>query len=280
MLEITKQLYEDLLSKLENTDRERDQERLLPGPCLDLIRGVIDQLKEKLKTWSFGNEEEEILFFKSALPSVLSLLIYYTEKFEMESVRFVRTPKWMLEYCELTYWRMENFFKENAEFFRYWLSGDTGLDAHYFLRSGFLNQGKKDLMSSLMDSGLGAFNSIRVATILAYRRLEQDIRNIFPHKEGTAATETEETKLEWTDSKTGLIELIYSLREQGAFNNGKADVKTITDYFENAFSVSLGNVSKYFQEILRRKTGRANYIDKLKDKLLGRIEEIEEGHVR
>jgi len=122
--------------------------------------------------------------------------------------------------------------------------------------------------------------SLKIARILAYTHIEQDIRHIFLGREVETAPLPGEIKLEWTDSKAGLIELIYSLKEQGAFNNGKANLKTITRYFENIFSVRLGNSSSAFQEILSRKSGYTNYIDKLKDKLESKIDRIEEGNIR
>ncbi|AZI22545.1 hypothetical protein EIH07_05540 [Chryseobacterium taklimakanense] len=38
-------------------------------------------------------------------------------------------------------------------------------------------------------------------------------------------------KLNWTDSKAAIIELIYALYYRGTFNNGQADIKEIAKYF-------------------------------------------------
>ena len=114
--------------------------------------------------------------------------------------------------------------------------------------------------------------SLKIARILAYTHIEQDIRHIFLGREVETAPLPGEIKLEWTDSKAGLIELIYSLKEQGAFNNGKANLKTITRYFENIFSVRLGNSSSAFQEILERKKSYTNITDKLRDVFLKKVE--------
>jgi|SRR5450432_247262 len=82
----------------------------------------------------------------------------------------------------------------------------------------------------------------------------------------------EECRLQWTYSKIGLVELIYSLKELGAFNNGKADLKSITQCFEYMFSIDLGNVSSSFQEILERKKGYTNITDKLREMFLKKID--------
>jgi hypothetical protein len=117
--------------------------------------------------------------------------------------------------------------------------------------------------------------------ILAYTRLERDMQdNNSGDKFDPAQLKYESGKLRWTDAKQGLIELIYALKEKGAFNDGKADLYKITGYFEEVFSIKLGNISSNFQKVLSRKTGYTNYIDKLKDKLLGRIDDIEDKHIK
>ena len=46
---------------------------------------------------------------------------------------------------------------------------------------------------------------------------------------------TDLPKLDWTSSKTAMIELIYALHSQGVFDNGNADIKVIAKTFERAF---------------------------------------------
>ena len=89
----------------------------------------------------------------------------------------------------------------------------------------------------------------------------------------------ERLPLLWTTGKTDLIELIYSLHAEGAFNNGRITIKEIVAYFEEAFAVKLGNTSVTFQEILRRKE-YTNFLDRLKNKLLAHINRIEQKNIR
>lgn len=72
--------------------------------------------------------------------------------------------------------------------------------------------------------------------------------------------------INWTASKTDLIELIYGLYTNRVFNNGKTTIKEITHFFEEALGVQLGNTSLRFQEILRRKDSIA-FLDQLRDAL-------------
>lgn len=70
----------------------------------------------------------------------------------------------------------------------------------------------------------------------------------------------------WTASKTDLIELIYGLYANRVFNNGKTTIKEITLFFEKALGMKLGNTSLRFQEILRRKDSVA-FLDQVREAL-------------
>lgn len=81
--------------------------------------------------------------------------------------------------------------------------------------------------------------------------------------------------INWTASKTDLIELIYGLYANRTFNHGKITIKTITRFFETSLGMKLGNTSLRFQEILRRKESIA-FIDQLRNSLGAYIERIDD----
>ncbi len=280
MLEFAQKLHDELLLELDSQNENHNIKSFSPDQRLSLILASIDRLKEKLKSYEFLSEEDEVYFFKKLLPLFLSLHLYYKEKFDLQSIELFGTPQLRNGYFERLFIRIEDFFNENAEFLKYYRSGKTYLDKYYFLRNSSFQQEHMDLLTSLIDPSCCTIYSIKVANILTYSKLERDIRNIFlgEKDEGLPLTNNK-TKLEWTDTKAGLVELIYSLKAKGAFNNGKAGLKNITEYFENMFSVRLGNTSRSFQEILSRKTGYTQYIDKLRDNLNSRIDEIEDENI-
>jgi hypothetical protein len=278
MLNDAENLYADLTGELERQDKKQDLKNFSPDERPGLIVTAIFQLKQKLKNYHFEKEEEEIRFFKSVLPKILSLYFYYEEKFELESIELFGTTKSKAEYVEKEFLKIEGFFREQSEFFRYYRSGRTTHDRDYFLRSSPWNETNLDLMAPLIDLSFCTVYSVKIAIILAYTRVEQYLVEKLSVKiDHPAALEN---KLEWTDSKRDLVEMIYAFKEQGTFNNGTADLKQITSYFETVFSISLNNVSSMFQEILSRKTGYSNYIDKLREKFLKRIDDIEGKHIR
>lgn len=81
--------------------------------------------------------------------------------------------------------------------------------------------------------------------------------------------------IHWTASKTDLIELIYGLYSNKAFNNGKVTIKAITHFFESTLQLKLGNTSLRFQEILRRKDSLA-FLDQVRESLEVYIARIDE----
>ncbi len=280
MFDFAQKIHDELVSKLESLDKSYNLETFSPDQRLGLIIATIERLKEKLKSYQFVDEEEEIRFFKSFMRLFLSLFTYYTERIDLESIQLLGSPKLREETFDRIYRRMDDFFKENAEFFRYYRSGKSNFDRYYFLRNSSMNQDTMDVLTPMMDPSFCTIYSFKVATILAYARLEQDIRQNFSDRRNEATAGLPDIKLKWTDPKMGLVELVYSLKEKGAFNNGKADLKSIAQYFEYVFSVSFSNITKSFQDILSRKTGYTNYIDKLRDLLANSIDRIEQNHIR
>jgi hypothetical protein len=133
------------------------------------------------------------------------------------------------------------------------------------------------MLNATEDIVLTPMHSDKIATLLAYSQLLVTLEQYVGTRQGTASDQYGQTNgLTWTDSKQGLVELIYSLKEQGAFNSGSADIKSITQFFEKTFGVQLGNTSSMFQKILSRKTGQTHYIDQLKKRLSIRIDDIDE----
>ncbi|MES1220841.1 MAG: RteC domain-containing protein [Bacteroidota bacterium] len=82
--------------------------------------------------------------------------------------------------------------------------------------------------------------------------------------------------LKWTGPKVALIEMIYALQSSGVFQNGAADIKQVTAFFESVCGVELGNVYNSFQEMRLRKKNRAVFLDLLRDRLIQRMDEADE----
>jgi len=146
-------------------------------------------------------------------------------------------------------------------------------------------RGKEDLhlyQDSLMfyvDPDFSTSHDYMVAKIIANDRLE-----VFLKTELDALTiKANNTKLgqvglmcnnliQWTDSKTALVELIYAINACGSINNGHCEIRELTAFFEQIFNVRLTDIYRTYLEIKVRSTP-TKYIDSLKAALLRKMEE-------
>jgi hypothetical protein len=277
MQTFTEKLHDELKSKLQMLEDDPHSEKFRAERRMGLIIKTINQILKKLETHRFPTEKEEIVFFKSVLPSTISLLVYYNGKNDWESVERLGTQKAKQDYLEHLFRKINDFFKDNDELFKYYRSGRTNLDQYYFLPKRNLDGENFDLISSLMDPSFCTISCLKLAIFSGYASLEKNILEALNKKEDGAKLRMKVwgenniadsfDKLEWTFSKVALIELIYALKATGVFNDGKADLKTIARYFEKVFCVDLGNITRTYQEIISRKTGQTIFLDQLKEKL-------------
>ena len=278
MIDFTKNLYDDLVSRLKDLDTKVDPASLTPDLRMGMIEKAISRIKEKLKDHVFCNDDEEVWFFKFSLPPFLSLLIYYTEKTEMETMAFVIDPQIRKEYYTQQLRKINDYCREHSELLRYYRSSGISMDKHYFLRSSPLN---RENINPMMDQSFCTVYTVTIATLQAYARLGQEIRCQFPGSGGDIwIAGYSGVKMRWTDTKSGLVELCYSFKEKGTFNNGEADLQSIFDYLEYVFFVHIDNPYRSFQEILSRKKGYTLYLDKLRDGFIHKIDDIESGYRR
>jgi hypothetical protein len=82
----------------------------------------------------------------------------------------------------------------------------------------------------------------------------------------------------WSGSNAALIELAYAFKGAAVFNEGHAKIQDIVAFLEQSFHSNLDNHSRTFQEILSRKGGATNFIDKLKTGLQSYIGVLDENH--
>ena len=70
-----------------------------------------------------------------------------------------------------------------------------------------------------------------------------------------------------------ILELIYALEANGDFNKGTATLKEIAGYFENVFSIDIGDLYHSYLEMRSRKINRTRYLETLQKSLLRRMDE-------
>jgi hypothetical protein len=280
MLNFARELYEELLSKLEDAPTSGDPHSYLPGYHLGLIQAYIERLKEKLKSHVFADEEAEAAFFKTGMPLLFYLSIYYAERFELETLLLFGSAEEKEAYFDRQLRKMHDYFKAHAEFYAYSRSGRTDLDRHYYLRSSVANRESPDLLGSLADTACCTRYSLQLAYFLAYARLAHEMQCTAMGKTGEAAGAMDGEDFTWTDPKAWIVELGYGIKAKGSVNNGKATVKQIIQRLSIAFNVPISNHTRTFQEMLARGSGYTIYIDGMSKALLKYIDNIEDKHIR
>jgi hypothetical protein len=167
---------------------------------------------------------------------------------------------------------------QHSFLYRYILAGENWLDEKLFVSPGHWQTSQPDpqLLDPLLHNATGTIALLQAHDLMQEYLLsaEEELSQPRDRKQRNIA------KLTWTDSKSALIELAYAVQSAGSFNDRKADLREIIECFQNAFHIDLGHYPRVFQEILSRKTGYTNYIDRLRDKLLLRIKLIEDKYDR
>lgn len=271
-----KKFSENKLKGLEEhlhfLELEYDNILLLTETAIQIILKTLNILKKKTLNYKFKGTKEEIYFFKKVKPRFLAKLIYYNEIYKIETSKPYGGKKVIRKYLYKELNKLKRYFDDNLSFYKYYRTGSTYLDHKYFLRK------KHDIKLNLSthyfesDHRFSTSHDYKVAKILA-----NDLIEVYLEDQLSQLDRTEndlnnhkliKMDLQWTESKTALIELIYALHAQGVFNNRNADIKTIAALFETIFKIDLGDYYRNFLAIRIHKKGRAKFLDQLKRNLI------------
>lgn len=237
----------------------------------------LNELHSLLIHHEFGTKVEEITFFKEVKAVMLSRFYFCADLFDLECSRPANQPEFDSDYLCNFLKRMESFKEENKEFCKYIRCGCTLLDDKYFVR-GFHTL---HLISSkgqyCHDCRSSTYYDHLLARYLANERLEKYIKKeiIRLNTKENISQKDFATELNWTETKSALIELIYALNETACINKGKTDIKVLANVFSNVFNINLGDFYRTYNEISNR-TQRTKFLDTLRENLLQKMEKNDE----
>lgn len=235
-----------------------------------LVLQKIEEVKKHIQEKGFKDAEEEILFFKQLKPQLVSKLIFFNSIYKIETKRPRGGDKIIRKYLNIELSKIKRYFDANLEFYKYYRTNSTHLDNKYFVR------GKHDIKLSLdtyyfeADHNFTTSHDYKVAKIIANDLIQVYLEDQLNNNSQKRIWEN--PPLNWTGSKTSLIELIYSLHSQGSIDNGNADIKIIAKTFENMFNIDLGDFYHSYLELKARKMNRTKFLDSLRDALIKRID--------
>ena len=128
---------------------------------------VLEKLKTKFITHVFQDKREEIDFFRNCKPQLASKLIYYNEIYTIVSNKPIGSKKAIRNYYKTELDKLEIFFNENLEFYRYYRTGNQALDNKYFLRGKYDVRLTLDSFYFQADQRFSTSHDFKVAKILA-----------------------------------------------------------------------------------------------------------------
>lgn len=268
LLEQTAALWNDLqikistLHEMKTSELERAQYALADT----------DEVIRTLKSWVIGHRfdcwENEIFFFKELKPKFIAQFIYYSRVVALLSSLPASGAKHKKKLYEAEFEALQHFARENSAFISYYRRKATYLDIKYFVRFRYDLDIKLAADIHSYDDRFSTSHDHLVSQIMANDTYEsfikQQIRNLevqddLPH--------IKVSTLQWTASKAALTELIYALHHSRCFNGGTATLAETVKFFEEHFSVNLGNYHNTMGEIRNRKIDQTKFLHQLSDNL-------------
>lgn len=245
-----------------------------------IISKAYEQLQAFVTKYKFKNQSEEIKYFKNQKPKLLSKLIYFGKVYHIENNKPQGTHKSKRKYLLNELDKINRYFDNNIDFIRYYRSNENYLDHKYFVRNKIDFRQSHESFSIELDKKQSTGFDFKIAKIIANDLLQVYLHDELNYLELINNKEKPHVlpkfKYSWTDSKTALIELIYSLHTQGVIDNGKPDIKELALYFETIFNIDLGDVYRTYLELRMRKTSKTKFMDTLRDSLNKRMNEQDE----
>jgi len=239
----------------------------------------LTDLKVFVLEYSFADEAEEINFFKKIKPELFSKLIYYTKVYNIESRRPSGSREIQERYLRHELEKITCFFNNHLQFYQYYRMNSTFLDDKCFLR------GKEDLhlfhdsLIYFVDPDFSTSHDIMVAKIMSNDMLEVFLNTELENLSIKANNPNwgqvgnmGSSSLQWTESKTALVELIYALQASTSINKGGVDIRELVALFEQVFNIRLTEVYRTYLEIKLRAIP-TKFLDSLKVGLVKKIEE-------
>ena len=263
--------YNETLYKLEAEIKDFEIENGCLIKRAESVIHIIIQCLSKIKAYvlknGFKNIDEEIYFFKTQKPTIVSKLIYYNAIYKIETKK-PNDRKANRQYLNEELVKLKRFFENNLEFYRYYRTNNSFIDEKLFVR------GKHDIKLSLdtfyfeTDHRFSTSHDYKVAKIIANDLIQVYIEN---QLNNTNQKNSNGSPLNWTANKTALIELIYALHARGVF--GSTDLKVIAKTFESTFNIVLGDFYHTFMELKFRKKNRTKFLDSLKESVIRKMDE-------
>lgn len=237
------------------------------------LQELLNRAKLFVLREGFMSSEEEIDFFRRIKPTLLGKLIYYNKVYRIEASCPVDRGKMYENFYSEQFRGLKKEFEEhicNSDFYRYYRSGRTDLDAIYF-RLGKINyhEGLNSFVFEI-DPQFSTYYDYKVAKIIANDLLYSHlISKITPEIQPEFMTSSDESlkDLRWSDSRNALIEMIYAIYAAKSVSDGKLSIRKLSLVAQIMFKIPLNDLHHAFHRMKSRPGSRTIFLDHLKASL-------------
>lgn len=273
-------IIHELEAHLNEISLENDDIISFSEQAIEVILKSFLEIKKYVLTTGFKNLEEEVLFFKELKPKIVSKLIYHNAIYKIETKKPNGGSKNIRKYYNNELSKLKRFFDNNLDFFKYYRTGSSYLDDHYFVRERHNLKLSIDSFYFEADHRFSTSHDYKVAKIIANDLIQVYLEGQLLTLEINGSSSFQQDKelplLNWTANKTSLIELIYALHLQSAINNGNIDIKTIVKLTEKFLNIDLGDFYHTYLELKNRKINRTKFLDSIREGLQRKMDEEDE----
>lgn len=275
ILQFTEDLYREELAAIEEIDNSALNLLMQRKARTETALRFLMQLKEKVLTYTFAHEKEEIAFFKEAKPRISSLLIFYSSVSRIELGKPEGSLLQVRSYYEHELALIDKFFNRNKPIYTYFRSGDDYLDTRLFIRG---NTAPSWLCKGLVDQDerFSTAADLIFARIMAKEQIARYLENTINGLE-FKPFEAEGPVFSWTGDSINLLENVFGWYYTGQINHGQATIADLVRKVEKVFNVSLGKPYRRFAEIRQRKRlSKTKFMEEMSKAINKKIEDDDE----
>ena len=265
-----KSVLNRLVSELNGLDRISPTLLTKAENGLKLATKAKKELDQLVLKRGFRSRKDEVQFFKSLKPKVLSQIIFHSVLLACESKRFSITNE---EYETLVSNKMDfvkAHYAEYSEFLIYFNSESNHLDELYFVQSSSIQPA---LISVAITGEHSTGYDVIAAHIIAFKELKAHFDD---PEDNSSIAEISESEVEWTNSKIALAELIYALKVSASVNYGNIDLIELARSLGQFFNKDMEDIHRKFSEIRSRKKNRCLYLSQLIQDLEAKMDVLDE----